>query len=163
MNVQIKNRKINNYPPRVCLDFGFEGICEKVFPNSEVTYAFLHQNPFAPKRASGINYYRLKMKDLAGSFEYSEIRSIDFPSFQNLESLVTIYPNPTSDILNIRFLENVEEGRIEMYNELGQMVLEAQLNHPFNKKISVGVLPAGIYFLRLKMDGKNYTSSVRIH
>jgi hypothetical protein len=128
------------------------------FSNSALNYDFLHQNP-----VDGINYYRLKMRDLDGSFEYSDIRSVDLTNFQNLSNLVTIYPNPTSDILNIRFSDNFEEGSVEMYNELGKKVLERSLNHPSKNTISVQNLPAGIYLINLKIEGRNLTNRVVIH
>ncbi len=137
--------------------FSFKKIGEvqaATFSNSELNYDFLHQNPFDPKGASGINYYRLKMKDLDGSFEYSEVRSVDLLNFQSLVNLVTVYPNPTSDILNIRFNENMEAGRLEMYNELGQKFLERDLNHPSKYTILVRDFPSGVYFLNVKRDGK---------
>ncbi len=75
---------------------------------------------------------------------------------------MTAYPNPTSDILNIRFNENVEEGWVEMYNELGQKVLAKDLNHPSKNTISVSDLPSGVYFLNLKTDGNHFTKRVII-
>lgn len=127
------------------------------FSNSALNYEFLHKNPF-----DGINYYRLKMRDLDGSFEYSEIRSVDLTNFENLSSPVTIYPNPTSDILNIRFNENIEEGRVELYNELGQKVLETPLNYSSKNTISVSDFPAGIYLINLKIEGRNITNRIMI-
>ncbi len=132
------------------------------FSDSELNYDFLHKNSFDPKGASGINYYRLKMRDLDGSFEYSEVRSVDLLNFHSLVNLVTVYPNPTSDILNIRFNENIEAGWVEMYNELGQKVLESDLNHASKNTISVKDFPSGVYFLNLKMDSKNLTKRVII-
>lgn len=117
------------------------------FSRSALNYDFLHQNPL-----NGKNYYRLKMKDLDGSFEYSGIRS---EYFRNLENLATIYPNPTTDILNIRFLQNVEEGKIELFNELGQSVLETMMNHADDTTILVGEFAPGVYSLHIETGGKS--------
>ena len=43
---------------------------------------------------TGVNYYRLKQLDYDGVFEYSDVVSVDFPSFGNLESL-------RSNLLNV--------------------------------------------------------------
>jgi hypothetical protein len=45
----------------------------------------------------GIQYYRLKMVDLDGSFAYSAIRSIDLRSTE----LISAYPNPVVDKVRI--------------------------------------------------------------
>lgn len=59
---------------------------------------------------------------------------------------MTIYPNPTSGILNIK----VEEGRYEDYkilvfNQLGQLIAEPQSG----PTIDIGGMESGIYFLQI--------------
>jgi hypothetical protein len=71
----------------------------------------------------------------------------------NLEELVnvTVYPNPASENLNLRF-EVPVEGEIDLYllNQQGQLVktdvIEAAT---LEKQISMQEFPAGVYFLRL--------------
>jgi len=72
---------------------------------------------------------------------------------ENLEILVnvTIYPNPASEILNIRF-EKPLDGEVDLVllSQDGRLVkndiIEATT---FEKQISMQDLPSGIYFLRL--------------
>jgi hypothetical protein len=71
----------------------------------------------------------------------------------NLEELVsvTVYPNPASEVLNLRF-EVPVEGEIDVYllNQQGQLVktdiIEAAT---LEKQINMQEYPAGVYFLRL--------------
>jgi len=58
---------------------------------SEVTntYEFIHEYP-----SSGMNYYRLKQVNFDGSFEYSEVVSVNF-TFEN-EEIGALYPNPSN-------------------------------------------------------------------
>jgi len=72
---------------------------------------------------------------------------------ENLKILVnvTIYPNPASEILNIRFEEPLDgEVDLVLLSQDGRLVkndiIEATT---FEKQISMQDLPAGIYFLRL--------------
>ena len=72
---------------------------------------------------------------------------------ENLEILVnvTIYPNPASEILNIRFEEPLDsEVDLVLLSQDGRLVkndiIEATA---FEKQISMQDLPSGIYFLRL--------------
>lgn len=72
---------------------------------------------------------------------------------ENLESLVSIrvFPNPASDIINIRFEEPVDgevnlliinsQGKVVMTDVVESMILE--------KQISIRELPSGIYYFRI--------------
>lgn len=72
---------------------------------------------------------------------------------ENLEILVnvTVYPNPVSEILNIRFEEPLDgEVDLVLLTQDGKLVkndiIEATT---FEKQISMQDLPSGIYFLKL--------------
>ncbi len=125
----------------------------------ELTYSFVDKQ--LPEGNTQL-YYRLRQTDFDGTSKIEKVVSVDLLNFHSLVNLVTVYPNPTSDILNIRFNENIEEGRLEMYNELGQKFLESDLNHSSNNTISVRGFPSGVYFLSLKMDGSNLDRRVII-
>ncbi len=60
--------------------------------NAKNNYNFVDSIP-----ESGLNYYRLKMVDLDGTFAYSRIKSVNFPEF----SWAKLYPNPVNDVLQI--------------------------------------------------------------
>jgi hypothetical protein len=73
------------------------------------------------------------------------------------ESAFTIYPNPTSGILNIQNQEN--DFSIQITNNIGQQVYFE--NCKANKSsIDVQHLPSGIYTLTLETKSKIYTSRV---
>jgi Secretion system C-terminal sorting domain len=55
-------------------------------------YSLFHHSPVA-----GLNYYRLKIIDNNGHFNYSDVRRISFGNKGN----ITLYPNPASSIVNI--------------------------------------------------------------
>jgi hypothetical protein len=59
-----------------------------------------------------------------------------------------IYPNPTSDILNID-TESLEE--VKIYNLTGQLVLSADSG---NKKIDISDLNAGTYLVQIGLHSK---------
>ncbi len=58
---------------------------------------------------------------------------------------VTVYPNPTRDMLFVR-LENGAALRVELYDILGNRVLSQNITD--NRPIKVSHLPAGMYVLR---------------
>ena len=68
-----------------------------------------------------------------------------------------IFPNPAQDQLQVSFL-NTEEGpvQLELYNGLGQVVLQENFNTPIgsaSRTIQLGNLPAGFYMVTL--SGEN--------
>ena len=71
-----------------------------------------------------------------------------------LEGGVTIYPNPTNDILNIELNSFKEtDFKLRLYNNLSQLIREEDI--VFNNKtvsIKTNELKNGIYYINLKND-----------
>jgi hypothetical protein len=99
----------------------------------------------------GISYYRLKQTDFDGKFKYSTIITIE-KCGEDISELA-IYPNPTSEALNLSI--GGDESKIlsiSIYNVFGKMVYYSefyQSNIVFENKLS------GIYFLHLNLASKN--------
>src|SRR5690606_39199446 len=55
-----------------------------------------------------------------------------------------IFPNPTSDILNIRLENNLTLEKVTVYNNSGQIVKTSEQN-----TIDVSTLSSGIYFVEV--------------
>ncbi len=64
------------------------------------------------------------------------------------DSNISIYPNPTSDYLNID-TESMEP--VKIYNLTGQLVLSAESG---NKKIDISALNAGTYLVQIGLHSK---------
>lgn len=63
-----------------------------------------------------------------------------------------MYPNPIIDILNIHTKEDLEINSIEIYNQLGQIIL-AVTN--FVNKVDVADLESGTYYLKVNTKKGN--------
>lgn len=101
-----------------------------------IQYEFTDNNPL-PQKA----YYRLKMIDIDGSSEYSDIKEVSANS-----PGTTIYPNPTSNWISI--LSPNWTNSITITNQLGEIIdyidgntLDTQ--HHFNLESK----PDGIYYI----------------
>ncbi len=105
---------------------------------SVVNYAFTDENV-----GQGIWYYRLKIVDIDGSYEYSSARSV----FLNVAAgtVGVVYPNPTQGTLFVKDAEQVE--RVYIYDKSGKVMKSVQ-SFNFNG-IDVSDLPAGTYLVRL--------------
>lgn len=69
---------------------------------------------------------------------------------------VVLYPNPASDILNIKISDNQVLQSVSIYSVTGQKVVEG-----FGTSITIGNLSNGIYMVRCTMaDGKSYSQKL---
>lgn len=66
------------------------------------------------------------------------------------EPLISVYPNPVSDVLYIDSEEPV--SKLAVYNLSGQMELSLQ---PFASEVNVSLLPAGSYTINVETPSKN--------
>lgn len=72
--------------------------------------------------------------------------------FQNM---IQLYPNPTDQFLTIDFKELVNEKSIEVYDELGKLLLTQTTTEPL-LKLNVSGFNTGIYFLKVMLDNKRF-------
>ncbi|RMG54228.1 MAG: T9SS C-terminal target domain-containing protein [Bacteroidetes bacterium] len=121
---------------------------ESVVPQA---YAFVDDQPLA-----GLNYYRLRMVDLDGSFVYSPTIAIS----TGLEALQVqgAYPNPAEQTLNLLVsVPAAGEANLELIAPTGQVVRRQALSLDAGTQalpIHVGDLASGMYFYRLRHQGR---------
>lgn len=63
----------------------------------------------------------------------------------------SIYPNPANDVLNIESKNNIEITSINIYNTLGQLIVDV-VHAKDVSKVDVSNLQAGNYFIRINSD-----------
>ena len=81
---------------------------------------------------------------------------------KNNESiLLNIFPNPTSEILNIKSSTDLNEAGYEIYNVSGVLVLEGSIGAQKNN-IDVSKIPPGTYLLRLRNEDFSSTKKFTI-
>ena len=102
------------------------------------TYDFFHKNNF-----TGIHYYRLKQVDKDRNYQYSAIIEQTVQEFNHI--IIDIYPNPTSEILNISTNFNVDFKNtiIQIHSSDGKLILA----RPFQHQLQIDHFPKGLYFL----------------
>lgn len=95
---------------------------------------------------AGINYYRLKMKDVDGHFTYSPVRTLDGSG----RALISVYPNPVQDG-TIYVSSTVNCRLLRLTDVSGKIVVEKQVQG-YNPLLSVGTISRGIYLLIVDTD-----------
>ncbi len=124
--------------------------------NSPKTYSFVDK-----KLNSGMYEYRLKIVDIDGSFEYSDVVKVDidkplvYDASQN-------YPNPFNPLTKIDYqLPEVSKVRLELYDITGQLVkvlvdnLQVEGYYTYNLDMSNLGLSSGVYFYRFNAIGNS--------
>jgi hypothetical protein len=77
---------------------------------------------------------------------------------QNINELVTIYPNPTSDQINLNFLHPIIKFEATLFDEMGNQVLVSN-----QKKIDIGALSNGLYILNIKTNSWQKSQKIIIN
>ncbi|MFN3404726.1 MAG: T9SS type A sorting domain-containing protein [Cytophagaceae bacterium] len=107
---------------------------------------------------NNIAYYRLKIIDNDGSFEYSHIKAINKP----IQSELKIYPQPSMPgsevIIQGLFYDEIQPGQIQLFNNIGKVVPLESVTLRNDNTISF-FLPAdiisGLYYLKINLSDEN--------
>ncbi|TXF89497.1 T9SS type A sorting domain-containing protein [Neolewinella aurantiaca] len=92
----------------------------------------------------GANYYRLKVTDLDGSFEYSRIITL-FVDDSNSE--ISIFPNPAINVLKFKGLSETS-ATVRVMDALGRTLIVQTV--PTAEGINISRLPNGTYYLEIR-------------
>lgn len=84
----------------------------------------------------------------------------DIPIISNTKDEITLYPNPSSGILDIQ-IRNKNFTSLKVIDQLGKEVEEQNLK-PYQKQIDLHQLPDGVYYLQLKGKGLPVTKKIII-
>ncbi len=120
--------------------------------NSPSEYIAWDNEPF-----EGMNYYRLKIFDFDGSFEYSNIINV---VLENNHSIGEIIPNPVKKdfSLGVNIIRDTKIN-VQIYNNLGQILFARSQSINSGESMlsfSTNEFSNGIYWIKITMDGENH-------
>lgn len=115
----------------------------------------------------GNGYYDIKTPDdtviaSGGNFSGGEsktfaINLLSTDSFNSLQG-ISLYPNPTKDILNIKIDGmNGLPNSITIYNALGQVVENKTISSEANLTVNTSNYNSGVYFVKVTKDNESKT------
>jgi hypothetical protein len=116
-------------------------------------YSFVDAYPFASN-----NLYRIKQVDKNGKFSYSKTISI---SIENAVSNWVVYPNPTTEKVNLFCNSNCNNLQIEIYDAIGKLVhTQARVKANKGEVISIVLsnLSKGAYSIKVKANNFETTT-----
>ena len=70
-----------------------------------------------------------------------------------------VYPNPTQKTLNVEFPTSIQKARVAVYNVLGSLVLQTEMDQ-FNSKINTSAWNSGVYIMNISTS--NFSQTKRI-
>ncbi|MEM7297787.1 MAG: T9SS type A sorting domain-containing protein, partial [Bacteroidota bacterium] len=101
-------------------------------------------------------YYRLKMVDFDGTYDYSKT-IILIPSFTSKE--LTLYPNPSRESITLQGVDPIYIREVRFYDMMGRH--KKSLNQFDSNQWSVEDLVSGHYILHVEMlDGKLFRGEI---
>ncbi|RUT70625.1 T9SS C-terminal target domain-containing protein [Flavobacterium cupreum] len=91
-----------------------------------------------------------------------QVRVYSLATILNTDKFVmenfSLYPNPTSELVNITLNENLELQKVNIYNTLGQLIKTEKSN-----TISVNALSKGVYYFEIITDKGKATKTVLVN
>ena len=119
--------------------------------NTLSEYSAYDYTPLKPS-----NLYRLKQVDWDGTVFYSNTRSISYAQDQK----VNISPVPARDVVNIDMSNIPATSRqVQLIDITGKVILLQTSVSPL-LRLNVSSQPRGIYFLRIRINDKNYSEKI---
>lgn len=113
--------------------------------------------------AYGTGYYELRTdnNDLifnGGSFDSQEnvvvsVNNLSIDSYF-IDNNISIYPNPTTEILNIKIPNNNLPDNFKIYNMLGQLIEERNIDTEADLTITTSSYSNGMYFIKISKENQ---------
>ena len=121
------------------------GVVNSMSASNTNNYNYVDATP-----QNGTNFYRLKMLDMDGRFEFSKIVNVHFSS----EHLVRIYPVPASTTITLQGANQFKQ--LEIVDMQGRILLRKNISLQ-NETINISSLAKGMYLIKLS-NGKKTVS-----
>ena len=105
---------------------------------------------------TGAMYYRLKIVDKNGHYNYSKIASIVIKPIKNI--ITSVYPNPIAknELLMINYIATTtDKATIYVSNSLGKKMISTTSNVASgnnNVSINISSLPSGLYYVGVSIN-----------
>jgi hypothetical protein len=127
-------------------DFAEQTFIQSQSNGANISGAVLKYSWTDAQPANGTNYYRLKMIDIDGTYEYSKVVIV---KHEGLTGDVNIYPNPSKGTISITGLESDINGAVySIFDMTGKLVTQNTV--PSNGNISLGNMQNGYYIIHVE-------------
>ena len=123
----------------------------------EQRYQFSHDAPLV-----GMNYYRLKQVDFDDKYAYSNIEAMLWQGSEDANNMqLTVLPNPATNWISFIIPPAIADSRnvnLEVYDQVGKLVLSRVLGADENPRIDIDNLPQGFYIMNVRKGRQQYSA-----
>jgi len=136
------------------------------YPNGTYYYVLTDNWPFIPRCLKGLyvdNSFKIgpNCPNSTAATDCSTIE-LSIKDFSTSEVVVTLYPNPTNNYININFSEGVNTIKvtgIHIFSANAQMVYSS---NKYEERINVNNLSRGVYYIQIDIDQLQITNKMII-
>lgn len=140
-----------------------------VIPNLGECYSFVINDSYGDGICCGFGNGSYNLEDENGNViisggQFGSSESVVFTAQDplstdefSLGSVVSIYPNPVNDKLNIELNNLNEDVNFTIFNTIGQEIIKGSLEANGTHSLSLAQQQSGIYFIKLSTDSKSIT------
>jgi hypothetical protein len=134
-------------------DFEYVGSVEAMGESKEtVSYDYIDRTIELNTNQNTIVYYRLKVMDNDGSFEYTDVKNI---SFETEDVEVVVHPNPTADYVVLN--SDAAITGVSIFDIDGKLLVD---NLPYEGKVDFTSLNSGMYNVMIHTENGNFLKSI---
>ena len=96
---------------------------------------------------------------IANASEWVEVTLSNSKMSTQNDSLI-LFPNPTSDIININFVDTISRAKIIIYDTTGKIILTNEIGNINSNQINLSNFNNGIYFVKIETNEKSVTKKI---
>jgi hypothetical protein len=117
-------------------------------------------NPSIISESNGV--YILTVTDEWGCSASSTLKVTYNVGIENLDNnFLSLYPNPTTSMLNLKFEKTVSNAEVSLYSISGKCVFIKLLNMPGKlQQIDVSIYPRGAYYIKITTPLNSLTQAI---
>jgi hypothetical protein len=125
-------------------------------------YQFIDDKLVFSRSTVNIFYYRLKMVDLDGKSDYSEVRSVRFDNTDKID--ISYSPNPTANKVFVNMstpvVDEVQNVTAVIFDLTGKQIMTRSISTNGITEIDLSHLPAASYNFNVEYAGKVFTKTI---
>jgi hypothetical protein len=93
-----------------------------------------------------------------------DISAVVLGSQENLfETGILVYPNPASEMVQIKLPEISANTAVHIYDQLGRKVLMQHFSEPESTlDLNISMLPQGVYFVKIELGKRHATKRLLV-
>ena len=116
------------------------------------------------QKATNARYYFVVVTDINGCTASSDTilyQAPDFVSEKNLDDVLSVYPNPANDLLNIKLKSAMKENAgLKIFDDTGRLIYSCKIIGGKTNIISLAPYADGIYQLLFSIEGRIFIRKV---